>query len=224
MKKATYSKLVKLFGKLYTLQLELASVYEELEPERDKAQEKFDELDEKVNDTDEPSDKLLDRHSDAENELDELDTALSNLEMAKDELESCCNEFTDIIDPSDLDEMVNLIENEGKKQNVNLPKINLTTKKVYQMKIDVVSFVNDEKSGVYRLITEIYTDLQKQKKKITFQWNGANWLKIDDGNELPYMNEEFAKDFNEKLNDVCAKLWQKRIVKGICCTISKEYD
>ena len=224
MKKSLQGKFVKLFGKLYTLNVELLQLCEELTEERDNAEDKFNELDEKLNEADDPSDSLCERHTAASDAYDELEEAVGCVECARDELESGINELMQFLDPSETEAMVKMIEEEGKKQNVTLPKVNLINQKIYQMRMDVVDFEEDSSKGLYRLVTDVSTNLQGKKKSITWQWDGMHWTKVDNGKEMPYMNEEFKNDFYSKLDDCMAQLWESRLLKGLNVTISKEYD
>lgn len=219
MKKSLETQLQKIFGKLYTVSLELTALRNDLEEEHAKLEETFQEVEEKYDNTDEPSDALERRYQKAEEDFDEIDNAFSSVDMANDSLDSCIEELIDALPPELVQEMKDAIDG-GKKQNVTLPKKELKMKRVAEMKMKVVSFLEDNKTGEYRLNFEVTTNIQPKARKMCFRWNGEAWKTTPESEELPYLHEAAIPEYQAKEQQLLAMIWEKRKTQGIFGTVT----
>ena len=221
MKKAHETQLQKIFGKLYTISLELNSLKEELEAEHERLEQNFQEIEEKYDNTDEPSDALEKRYEKASDDFDEIDEVFSAVDSANDTLESCIEELIEGLQPDIVEEMKNAIDN-GKKQNVALPKKDLNMKQVSEMEMKVISFVEDSKNGEYLLNLSVTTDIQKKPRKMCFRWNGNFWETTPNSDKLPYLQESAVKEYKEKEQELLAMIWENRKTPAVCGSITFE--
>ena len=196
------NKSVKIFGKLYTISLELEELKNEISAEQDMLEDALsncpDHLEEKC-------EKLQD-------DCDEIQEAYDYIESAISELDGCMDEFISMLPDDLIEEMKNAIDN-GKKLSTTIPK---TIKKVKEMKMAVKSYIEDEKLGIYSLHLELTTDQQKKGCSVLYKWNGTAWIREGD---LPKLNEEALNEYNSQEQEFLNTIWQNRTVEGVFAEI-----
>lgn len=221
MKKAHETQLQKIFGKLYTISLELNSLKDELEAEHERLEQIFQEIEEKYDNTDDPSDALEKRYEKASDDFDEIDEVFSAVDSANDTLESCIDELIEGMQPDIVEEMKNAIDS-GKRANVALPKKELSMKQVTEMLMKVTSFVEDSNKGDYILCMNVSTDIQKKPRKMCFRWNGVLWETTQNSDKLPYLQESALHEYKEKEQEFLATIWENRKTPSVCASITFE--
>lgn len=222
MKKTQINKLLKIFGKLYTLDLELTEILSELEAERDKAEKKFDEINELYDNADDPSDSLQNRLDNADEAFENANDDCDYIDDIVAEIDNAVQSLIDILPADEVDEMKKEIE-AGKKMNTPLPKKDIKTKKVYSMTLRLDKYVNHPESGTYYMKINFSTDLQPKPQLSKWQWNGTDWIKVDDGAKMPYLNDEAMKLFEEQKNQIMNSIWENRKIQGNC-NLNFTYD